>query len=139
MQTSVTTIERFIFDQEHRYPEATGELSTLLYDIALAAKIIAALFAFWLSLRQTTALNAAAPQYPAALRSQGVSGRVIAQFVDQATSMLAEGAHPASVEQATTQAGFPVAWRNILTCEEPASLDLADIFRSVPLAVLEPA
>ena len=42
MLTSVTTIERFIFDQEHRYPEATGELSNLLYDIALAAKIIAA-------------------------------------------------------------------------------------------------
>ncbi len=42
MQTSVTTIERFIVDQEHRYPEATGELSNLLYDIALAAKLIAA-------------------------------------------------------------------------------------------------
>ncbi len=42
METSVTTIERFIFDQEHRYPEATGELSNLLYDIALATKIIAA-------------------------------------------------------------------------------------------------
>ena len=42
MQTSVTTIERFILDQEERYPEATGELSNLLYDIALAAKIIAA-------------------------------------------------------------------------------------------------
>jgi fructose-1,6-bisphosphatase I len=40
--TSVTTIERFILDQEDRYPEATGELSNLLYDIALAAKIIAA-------------------------------------------------------------------------------------------------
>ncbi|HJX88503.1 MAG TPA: class 1 fructose-bisphosphatase [Gemmatimonadales bacterium] len=38
----MTTIERFIFDQEHRYPEATGELSNLLYDIALASKIIAA-------------------------------------------------------------------------------------------------
>ncbi|MBA3319704.1 MAG: class 1 fructose-bisphosphatase, partial [Gemmatimonadales bacterium] len=38
----MTTIERFIFDQEHRYPEATGELSNLLYDIALATKIIAA-------------------------------------------------------------------------------------------------
>jgi fructose-1,6-bisphosphatase I len=38
----VTTIERFIVDQEHRYPEATGELSNLLYDIALAAKLIAA-------------------------------------------------------------------------------------------------
>lgn len=40
--TSVTTIERFILDQETRHPEATGELSNLLYDIALAAKIIAA-------------------------------------------------------------------------------------------------
>jgi fructose-1,6-bisphosphatase I len=42
VQTSVTTIERFILDQEDRYPEATGELSNLLYDIALAGKIIAA-------------------------------------------------------------------------------------------------
>jgi fructose-1,6-bisphosphatase I len=40
--THVTTIERFILDQEEKYPEATGELSNLLYDIALAAKIIAA-------------------------------------------------------------------------------------------------
>ena len=38
----VTTIERWILDQEDKYPEATGELSNLLYDIALAAKIIAA-------------------------------------------------------------------------------------------------
>ncbi len=42
MQTSVTTIERFILDQEDRFPQATGELSNLLYDIALATKIIAA-------------------------------------------------------------------------------------------------
>ena len=34
------TIERFIIEQERQYPEATGELSNLLYDIALAAKII---------------------------------------------------------------------------------------------------
>lgn len=40
-RTYVTTIERFILDQEDRFPEATGELSNLLYDIALAAKIIA--------------------------------------------------------------------------------------------------
>lgn len=39
---SVTTIEKFIFEQEHHYPEATGELSNLLYDIMLAAKIVAA-------------------------------------------------------------------------------------------------
>jgi fructose-1,6-bisphosphatase I len=38
----VITIERFILDQEEKYPEATGELSNLLYDIALASKIIAA-------------------------------------------------------------------------------------------------
>ena len=40
--TAVTTIERFIIDQEQKYPEATGELSNLLYDIALGTKIIAA-------------------------------------------------------------------------------------------------
>ena len=36
------------------------------------------------------------------------ANRVIAQFVDQALSMLGEGVHPASIEQATTQAGYPV-------------------------------
>ncbi len=40
--TIVTTIERWILDQEDQYPEATGEFSNLLYDIALAAKIISA-------------------------------------------------------------------------------------------------
>ena len=39
--TSVITIERFIIEQERKFPEATGELSNLLYDIALGAKIIA--------------------------------------------------------------------------------------------------
>ena len=38
--TSVVTIERYIIEQERRFPEATGELSNLLYDICLAAKII---------------------------------------------------------------------------------------------------
>jgi fructose-1,6-bisphosphatase I len=38
--TSVITIERFIMEQERKFPAATGELSNLLYDIALAAKII---------------------------------------------------------------------------------------------------
>jgi fructose-1,6-bisphosphatase I len=37
---AVVTIERFIMDQERRHPEATGELSDLLSDLALAAKII---------------------------------------------------------------------------------------------------
>lgn len=39
--TSVVTIERFIIEQERQFPEATGELSGVLYDIALAAKMIA--------------------------------------------------------------------------------------------------
>jgi fructose-1,6-bisphosphatase I len=39
--TSVVTIERFIIEQERLHPEATGELSGILYDLALAAKMIA--------------------------------------------------------------------------------------------------
>ncbi len=38
--TSVVTIERHIIDRERRHPDATGAFSNLLYDIALAAKII---------------------------------------------------------------------------------------------------
>ncbi|HEX6058772.1 MAG TPA: class 1 fructose-bisphosphatase [Gemmatimonadaceae bacterium] len=38
--TSVVTIERFIIEQERLHPEATGELSGILYDIGLAAKMI---------------------------------------------------------------------------------------------------
>ncbi len=38
----IITIERFILEQERLFPEATGELSNLLYDFALGAKIIAA-------------------------------------------------------------------------------------------------
>lgn len=37
---SVVTIERYIIEQEKQFPEATGELSGLLYDLALAGKII---------------------------------------------------------------------------------------------------
>jgi len=39
--TSVVTIERYIIEQERLYPEATGELSGILYDLALASKMIA--------------------------------------------------------------------------------------------------
>lgn len=39
--TSVVTIERYIIEQEKLHPEATGELSGVLYDLALAAKMIA--------------------------------------------------------------------------------------------------
>lgn len=38
--TSVVTIERYIIEQEKLYPEATGELSGILYDVAFAAKMI---------------------------------------------------------------------------------------------------
>jgi fructose-1,6-bisphosphatase I len=39
--TSVVTIDRYIIEQERLYPQATGELSGILYDLALAAKMIA--------------------------------------------------------------------------------------------------
>ena len=39
--TSVVTIDRFIIEQEHLYPEATGKLSGILYDLAVASKMIA--------------------------------------------------------------------------------------------------
>jgi fructose-1,6-bisphosphatase I len=38
--TEIVTIERFIMERERLHPHATGALSNLLYDIALAAKII---------------------------------------------------------------------------------------------------
>jgi fructose-1,6-bisphosphatase I len=38
--TSLVTIDRFIIEQERHYPEATGDLSGILYDLALAAKMI---------------------------------------------------------------------------------------------------
>jgi len=38
--TSVVTIERFIIEQERLHPEASGDLSSIMYDLALAAKMI---------------------------------------------------------------------------------------------------
>lgn len=38
---NITTIERHILDEQRNYPEATGALTSLLYDIALAGKVIA--------------------------------------------------------------------------------------------------
>ena len=40
MRSKVVTIDRHIIDQERSYPDASGRFSALLYDIALAAKII---------------------------------------------------------------------------------------------------
>ena len=37
----ITTIERHILDEQRHHPEATGILTNLLYDIALAGKVIA--------------------------------------------------------------------------------------------------
>jgi fructose-1,6-bisphosphatase I len=37
----LVTIERFILDQQHEHPDATGTLTNVLYDLALSAKIIA--------------------------------------------------------------------------------------------------
>jgi fructose-1,6-bisphosphatase I len=39
--TSVVTIDRYIIEQERQFPDATGELSGILYDLALASKMIA--------------------------------------------------------------------------------------------------
>ena len=39
--TSVVTISRFLIDQERKHPEATGAFTSILLDIALAAKMIA--------------------------------------------------------------------------------------------------
>ena len=38
--TSVVTIERFFLEQEKEHPHATGDLTRLLVDIALAGKVI---------------------------------------------------------------------------------------------------
>lgn len=40
MDRSVVTIERHIIEQERLFPTATGALSNILYDLALAAKLI---------------------------------------------------------------------------------------------------
>jgi fructose-1,6-bisphosphatase I len=37
----ITTIERYILEQQRDFPEATGTLTNLLYDLALSAKMIA--------------------------------------------------------------------------------------------------
>jgi fructose-1,6-bisphosphatase I len=39
--STITTIERHIIEQERKFPEATGAFSTILYELAFAAKLIA--------------------------------------------------------------------------------------------------
>ena len=40
MSNSFMTIQRHILEEEKKHPKATGELSALLSDLALAAKVI---------------------------------------------------------------------------------------------------
>ena len=40
-RNELITIDHFILDMQSRHPEATGEFTSLMYDIALAAKVIA--------------------------------------------------------------------------------------------------
>ena len=40
MSHAITTIERHILEHQHKYPDATGDLTGLLQNIALAAKIV---------------------------------------------------------------------------------------------------
>ncbi len=40
-QAKIVTIERHIFEQQKKFPHATGVLTAMLYDMALAAKLIA--------------------------------------------------------------------------------------------------
>jgi len=39
-ESHVVTISRFLVEEEHRHPDATGKFTNLLHDIALAAKVI---------------------------------------------------------------------------------------------------
>jgi fructose-1,6-bisphosphatase I len=40
-QSNIITIERHILQEQQTYPEATGVLTNILYDLALAGKFIA--------------------------------------------------------------------------------------------------
>ena len=40
MVKAVVTLNRFIIEEERRHPEATGDFTSILYDIAFAAKVI---------------------------------------------------------------------------------------------------
>ena len=54
------------------------------------------------------------------------TSRVIGQFMDEALSLVAEGVHPATVEQAATQAGYPVG---ALALADEINLKLAQKIR----------
>ncbi len=40
MERDVITLTRFIIEEQRRHPEATGDFTSILRDVALAAKVI---------------------------------------------------------------------------------------------------
>jgi fructose-1,6-bisphosphatase I len=71
----ITTIERHILDEQHVHPEATGVLTQLLYDIALAGKVIAS--------RTTRAGLAEILGRANKVNVQGEEVQILDQFADQ--------------------------------------------------------
>jgi fructose-1,6-bisphosphatase I len=73
----VITIERHILEQQRQYPEATGALTSILYDIALAGKIIA---------RETT--RAALEEILGLTGSLNVQGEMVAKLDEYANAAI---------------------------------------------------
>jgi 3-hydroxyacyl-CoA dehydrogenase/enoyl-CoA hydratase/3-hydroxybutyryl-CoA epimerase len=64
------------------------------------------------------------------------TSRVIGTFVNEAVAMLAEGVHPATIEQATTQAGYPVG---ALQLTDELNMELMTKIRNESKAAIEAA
>ncbi|HEV2886208.1 MAG TPA: 3-hydroxyacyl-CoA dehydrogenase NAD-binding domain-containing protein [Jatrophihabitans sp.] len=62
------------------------------------------------------------------------TSRVIGTFVNEALAMLGEGVHPASIEQATTQAGYPVG---VLQLADELNMELFVKIRDESRAAVE--
>lgn len=73
----IVTIERFILDKQRGYPGATGTLTNILYDIALAAKIISS---------QTT--RAGLVEILGSTGRENVQGEVVQKLDEYADSIL---------------------------------------------------
>jgi len=73
----VITIERHILEQQKQHPEATGALTSILYDIALAAKVIA---------RETT--RAALEDILGLTGSMNVQGEQVARLDEYANTTI---------------------------------------------------
>jgi len=73
----VITIERHILEQQRQHPEATGTLTSILYDIALAGKIIA---------RETT--RAALEEILGLTGSLNVQGETVAKLDEYANTAI---------------------------------------------------